>query len=49
MFAVYLFEEFSSAWLPLCCLFQDWAEDIMAIARNPLTYNAPRYTFLEKM
>uniref|UniRef100_A0A8C3UN92 1-phosphatidylinositol 4,5-bisphosphate phosphodiesterase n=1 Tax=Catharus ustulatus TaxID=91951 RepID=A0A8C3UN92_CATUS len=28
---------------------QDWAEDIMAIARNPLTYNAPRYTFLEKI
>ncbi|NXQ62164.1 PLCB2 phosphodiesterase, partial [Anthoscopus minutus] len=28
---------------------KDWAEDIMAIARNPLTYNAPRYTFLEKM
>ncbi|NWI44068.1 PLCB2 phosphodiesterase, partial [Picathartes gymnocephalus] len=26
-----------------------WAEDIMAIARNPLTYNAPRYTFLEKI
>ncbi|NXB30441.1 PLCB2 phosphodiesterase, partial [Eulacestoma nigropectus] len=28
---------------------KDWAEDIMAIARNPLTYNAPRYTFLEKI
>ncbi|NWW02688.1 PLCB2 phosphodiesterase, partial [Oreocharis arfaki] len=28
---------------------QDWAEDIMAIARNPLAYNAPRYTFLEKI
>ncbi|NXI29586.1 PLCB2 phosphodiesterase, partial [Sterrhoptilus dennistouni] len=28
---------------------QDWADDIMAIARNPLTYNAPRYTFLEKI
>ncbi|NXL81645.1 PLCB2 phosphodiesterase, partial [Leptocoma aspasia] len=28
---------------------QDWAEDIMAIARNPLTYNAPRCTFLEKI
>ncbi|NWH94791.1 PLCB2 phosphodiesterase, partial [Aegithalos caudatus] len=27
---------------------KDWAEDIMAIARNPLMYNAPRYTFLEK-
>uniref|UniRef100_A0A8C5X2E8 1-phosphatidylinositol 4,5-bisphosphate phosphodiesterase n=1 Tax=Malurus cyaneus samueli TaxID=2593467 RepID=A0A8C5X2E8_9PASS len=28
---------------------KDWAEDIMAIVRNPLTYNAPRYTFLEKI
>ncbi|XP_014734328.1 PREDICTED: 1-phosphatidylinositol 4,5-bisphosphate phosphodiesterase beta-2 isoform X2 [Sturnus vulgaris] len=28
---------------------KDWAEDILAIARNPLTYNAPRYTFLEKI
>uniref|UniRef100_A0A8C5NM67 1-phosphatidylinositol 4,5-bisphosphate phosphodiesterase n=1 Tax=Junco hyemalis TaxID=40217 RepID=A0A8C5NM67_JUNHY len=28
---------------------KDWAEDIMAIARNPLTYNAPRSTFLEKI
>ncbi|NXR32325.1 PLCB2 phosphodiesterase, partial [Zosterops hypoxanthus] len=28
---------------------QDWADDIMAIARNPLMYNAPRYTFLEKI
>ncbi|NXO23402.1 PLCB2 phosphodiesterase, partial [Cisticola juncidis] len=28
---------------------KDWAEDIMAIARNPLTYNAPRFTFLEKI
>ncbi|NWW59536.1 PLCB2 phosphodiesterase, partial [Ifrita kowaldi] len=28
---------------------KDWAEDIMAIARNPLMYNAPRYTFLEKI
>ncbi|XP_041325558.1 1-phosphatidylinositol 4,5-bisphosphate phosphodiesterase beta-2 isoform X1 [Pyrgilauda ruficollis] len=28
---------------------KDWAEDIMAIARNPITYNAPRYTFLEKI
>lgn len=28
---------------------QSWAEDIMAIVRNPLTYNASRYTFLEKM
>ncbi|NXW89257.1 PLCB2 phosphodiesterase, partial [Alopecoenas beccarii] len=26
-----------------------WAEDIMAIVRNPLTYNASRYTFLEKI
>ncbi|NWW70684.1 PLCB2 phosphodiesterase, partial [Climacteris rufus] len=28
---------------------KDWAEDIMAMVRNPLTYNAPRYTFLEKI
>ncbi|NXC51754.1 PLCB2 phosphodiesterase, partial [Aleadryas rufinucha] len=28
---------------------KDWAEDIMCIARNPLMYNAPRYTFLEKI
>uniref|UniRef100_A0A8C0EJ72 1-phosphatidylinositol 4,5-bisphosphate phosphodiesterase n=1 Tax=Bubo bubo TaxID=30461 RepID=A0A8C0EJ72_BUBBB len=28
---------------------QSWAEDIMAIVRNPLTYNASRYTFLEKI
>ncbi|NXY20406.1 PLCB2 phosphodiesterase, partial [Atrichornis clamosus] len=28
---------------------KDWAEDIMAIVRNPLTYNASRYTFLEKI
>ncbi|NWV35396.1 PLCB2 phosphodiesterase, partial [Grantiella picta] len=28
---------------------KDWAEDIMAIVRNPLTYNAPRRTFLEKI
>lgn len=37
---------------PLCvCVFflQSWAEDIMAIVQNPLTYNASRYTFLEKM
>ncbi|NXE55747.1 PLCB2 phosphodiesterase, partial [Casuarius casuarius] len=28
---------------------KSWAEDIMAIVRNPLTYNASRYTFLEKI
>ncbi|NXA55941.1 PLCB2 phosphodiesterase, partial [Nothocercus julius] len=28
---------------------KNWAEDIMAIVRNPLTYNASRYTFLEKI
>ncbi|NXJ07064.1 PLCB2 phosphodiesterase, partial [Odontophorus gujanensis] len=28
---------------------QSWAEDIMAIVQNPLTYNASRYTFLEKI
>ncbi|XP_061855146.1 1-phosphatidylinositol 4,5-bisphosphate phosphodiesterase beta-2 isoform X2 [Colius striatus] len=28
---------------------KSWAEDIMAIVRNPLTYNAARYTFLEKI
>ncbi|NXB97731.1 PLCB2 phosphodiesterase, partial [Orthonyx spaldingii] len=28
---------------------KDWAEDVMAIVRNPLTYNAPRCTFLEKI
>ncbi|XP_066471358.1 1-phosphatidylinositol 4,5-bisphosphate phosphodiesterase beta-2 [Tiliqua scincoides] len=26
-----------------------WADDIMAISRNPFTYNASRYTFLEKI
>ncbi|XP_061469182.1 1-phosphatidylinositol 4,5-bisphosphate phosphodiesterase beta-2 isoform X2 [Rhineura floridana] len=26
-----------------------WADDIMAITRNPFTYNASRYTFLEKI
>jgi len=34
----------------VCVFFlQSWAEDIMAIVQNPLTYNASRYTFLEKM
>ncbi|XP_075019711.1 1-phosphatidylinositol 4,5-bisphosphate phosphodiesterase beta-2 isoform X3 [Calonectris borealis] len=28
---------------------KSWAEDVMAIVRNPLTYNASRYTFLEKI
>uniref|UniRef100_A0A8C3HIQ4 1-phosphatidylinositol 4,5-bisphosphate phosphodiesterase n=1 Tax=Chrysemys picta bellii TaxID=8478 RepID=A0A8C3HIQ4_CHRPI len=28
---------------------KSWAEDIMAIVRNPLTFNASRYTFLEKI
>ncbi|XP_064019631.1 1-phosphatidylinositol 4,5-bisphosphate phosphodiesterase beta-2 isoform X2 [Pogoniulus pusillus] len=28
---------------------KSWAEDIMAIVRNPLTSNASRYTFLEKI
>ncbi|XP_030306902.1 1-phosphatidylinositol 4,5-bisphosphate phosphodiesterase beta-2 isoform X1 [Calypte anna] len=28
---------------------KSWAEDIMAIVRNPLTYNASRYTFLQKI
>ncbi|NXG20833.1 PLCB2 phosphodiesterase, partial [Grallaria varia] len=28
---------------------KSWAEDILAIVRNPLTYNASRYTFLEKI
>uniref|UniRef100_A0A803SLP1 1-phosphatidylinositol 4,5-bisphosphate phosphodiesterase n=1 Tax=Anolis carolinensis TaxID=28377 RepID=A0A803SLP1_ANOCA len=28
---------------------KDWADDIMAIVRNPFTYNASRYTFLEKI
>ncbi|XP_065611648.1 1-phosphatidylinositol 4,5-bisphosphate phosphodiesterase beta-2 isoform X1 [Cyrtonyx montezumae] len=28
---------------------KSWAEDIMAIVQNPLTYNASRYTFLEKI
>ncbi|XP_074854939.1 1-phosphatidylinositol 4,5-bisphosphate phosphodiesterase beta-2 isoform X2 [Carettochelys insculpta] len=28
---------------------KSWAEDIMAIVKNPLTYNASRYTFLEKI
>ncbi|XP_054246559.1 1-phosphatidylinositol 4,5-bisphosphate phosphodiesterase beta-2 [Indicator indicator] len=28
---------------------KSWAEDIMAIVRNPLTANASRYTFLEKI
>ncbi|NXX74409.1 PLCB2 phosphodiesterase, partial [Urocolius indicus] len=28
---------------------KSWAEDIMAIVRNPLTHNAARYTFLEKI
>ncbi|NXE98759.1 PLCB2 phosphodiesterase, partial [Menura novaehollandiae] len=28
---------------------KDWAEGIMAIVRNPLTYNASRHTFLEKI
>uniref|UniRef100_A0A6J0TZE9 1-phosphatidylinositol 4,5-bisphosphate phosphodiesterase n=1 Tax=Pogona vitticeps TaxID=103695 RepID=A0A6J0TZE9_9SAUR len=28
---------------------KDWANDIMAIVRNPFTYNACRYTFLEKI
>ncbi|KYO28337.1 1-phosphatidylinositol 4,5-bisphosphate phosphodiesterase beta-2 [Alligator mississippiensis] len=28
---------------------KSWAADIMAIVRNPLTYNASRYTFLEKI
>ncbi|XP_053139090.1 1-phosphatidylinositol 4,5-bisphosphate phosphodiesterase beta-2 isoform X2 [Hemicordylus capensis] len=28
---------------------KSWADDIMAIARNPFTYNASRYTFLEKI
>ncbi|KAJ6667329.1 hypothetical protein lerEdw1_017307 [Lerista edwardsae] len=26
-----------------------WADDIMAISRNPFTYNASRYRFLEKI
>ncbi|NXI36856.1 PLCB2 phosphodiesterase, partial [Galbula dea] len=28
---------------------KSWAEDILAIVRNPLTSNASRYTFLEKI
>uniref|UniRef100_A0A8C0GGW8 1-phosphatidylinositol 4,5-bisphosphate phosphodiesterase n=1 Tax=Chelonoidis abingdonii TaxID=106734 RepID=A0A8C0GGW8_CHEAB len=28
---------------------KSWAEDIIAIVRNPLTFNASRYTFLEKI
>ncbi|KAJ7398574.1 1-phosphatidylinositol 4,5-bisphosphate phosphodiesterase beta-2 [Pitangus sulphuratus] len=28
---------------------KSWADDILAIVRNPLTYNASRYTFLEKI
>ncbi|XP_044869116.1 1-phosphatidylinositol 4,5-bisphosphate phosphodiesterase beta-2 isoform X1 [Mauremys mutica] len=28
---------------------KSWAEDIMSIVRNPLTFNASRYTFLEKI
>ncbi|XP_010148543.1 PREDICTED: 1-phosphatidylinositol 4,5-bisphosphate phosphodiesterase beta-2-like, partial [Eurypyga helias] len=28
---------------------KSWAEDIMAIVQNPLTFNASRYTFLEKI
>nr|XP_056707063.1 1-phosphatidylinositol 4,5-bisphosphate phosphodiesterase beta-2 [Euleptes europaea] len=28
---------------------KNWADDILAIARNPFTYNACRYTFLEKI
>lgn len=41
----------SAASTSVCVFFflQSWAEDIMAIVQNPLTYNASRYTFLEKM
>ncbi|XP_054828199.1 1-phosphatidylinositol 4,5-bisphosphate phosphodiesterase beta-2 isoform X2 [Eublepharis macularius] len=28
---------------------KSWADDILAIARNPFTYNASRYSFLEKI
>ncbi|NWR35023.1 PLCB2 phosphodiesterase, partial [Tachuris rubrigastra] len=28
---------------------KSWADDILAIVHNPLTYNASRYTFLEKI
>lgn len=31
------------------CVLQDWAEDILALAKHPMTANAPRSTFLDKM
>ena len=35
---------------PLCSgVLQDWAEDVLALAKHPLTANASRSTFLDKM
>ncbi|MEJ1278592.1 hypothetical protein NN561_009514 [Cricetulus griseus] len=31
------------------CVLQDWAEDILALAKHPMTANAPRSTFLDKI
>lgn len=30
-------------------VLQDWAEDVLALAKHPLTANASRSTFLDKM
>ena len=31
------------------CVLQDWAEDILTLTKHPMTANAPRSTFLDKM